>query len=54
MIKSRRIVWTGYMLCMGETGSAFKILIGRREGRRSLGRPKYRHNRRITIIYTYI
>jgi hypothetical protein len=42
MLKSRRISWTGYMLCVVETG--------RREGR-SLGRP--RHSWRI-IIYTYI
>jgi hypothetical protein len=53
MIKSRRRGWTGYMLRMGETGSAFKILIGRREGRISLGRPRHRHNLRI-ITYKHI
>jgi hypothetical protein len=50
MIKSRMMGWTGYMLYMGETGSAFKILISRSEGRRSFGRPRHRRNWRITTI----
>jgi hypothetical protein len=33
--------WVGHVAGMGELRSAYKILIGKREGRRSLQRPRH-------------
>jgi hypothetical protein len=40
MIKSRRMKWAGYVARMGERRNACKILVGKPEGRRPLGRPR--------------
>jgi hypothetical protein len=40
MIKARRMRWTGHVACMGEVRGAYNILVGRPEGRRTLGRPR--------------
>jgi hypothetical protein len=40
MIKSRRMRWVGHVARMGEIRSAYKMLVGKREGKRPLGRPK--------------
>jgi hypothetical protein len=40
MIKSRRIRWAGHAARMGETRNAYRILVGRPEGKRPLGRPR--------------
>jgi hypothetical protein len=42
VIKSRRMRWAGHVACMGEGRGAYRILVGRPEGRRPLGRPKRR------------
>jgi hypothetical protein len=42
MIKSRRMRWTGYVACMGGKGNAYRILVGKAEGKRPLGRPRHR------------
>jgi hypothetical protein len=36
-IKSRRMRYAGYVACMEERRGAYRILVGRPEGRRSLG-----------------
>jgi hypothetical protein len=41
-IKSRRMSWAGHVARMGENRNAYRILVGKPEGRRPLGRPKYR------------
>jgi hypothetical protein len=41
-IKSRRMRWAGHMACMGEGRGAYRVLVGRPEGKRPLGRPRYR------------
>jgi hypothetical protein len=41
MIKSRRIIWAGHVARMGET-NAYRILVGKPEGKRPLGRPRRR------------
>jgi hypothetical protein len=41
-IKSRRMRWTGHVARMGETRNAYRILVGKPEGKRSLGRPRRR------------
>jgi hypothetical protein len=42
MIKSRRMRWTGHVAQMGEKTSAYRILVRKPEGKRSLGRPRRR------------
>jgi hypothetical protein len=42
VIKSRRMRWAGHVACMGEGRGAYRILVGRPEGRRPLGRPRRR------------
>jgi hypothetical protein len=40
MIKSRRMRWTGHVARIGENRNAYRILIGKPEAKRSLGRPR--------------
>jgi len=40
--KSRRMRWTGHVARMGEMGNAYKILVGRPEGKRLVGRSRRR------------
>jgi hypothetical protein len=40
VIKSRRMRWSGHVARMEETRGAYRILVGRPEGRRPLGRPR--------------
>jgi hypothetical protein len=42
VIKSRRMRWAGHVARMGEVRGACKILVGKPEGRRPLGRPRRR------------
>jgi hypothetical protein len=38
----RRMRWEGHVACMGQMRNAYKILAGKPEGRRPLGRPMHR------------
>jgi hypothetical protein len=40
MIKSRRMRWTGHVALIGEKRNAYRILVGKPEGKRPLGRPR--------------
>jgi hypothetical protein len=40
--KSRRMRWTRYVACMGEMRYAYSILVGKRERKGRLGRPRRR------------
>jgi hypothetical protein len=42
MIKSRRMRWTGHEAQMGEKRNAYRLLVGKPEGKRPLGRPRLR------------
>jgi hypothetical protein len=42
IIKSRRMRWAGHVARMGETRSAYRILVGKPQGKRPLGRPRRR------------
>jgi hypothetical protein len=42
VVKSRRMRWTGHVARMGEKRNAYRILVGKPEGRRQLGRPRRR------------
>jgi hypothetical protein len=41
-IKSRRMSWAGHVACMGEERNVYRVLIGKPEGKRPLGRPRHR------------
>jgi hypothetical protein len=42
IIKSRRMRWAGHVPRMGERRNAYRLLVGKPEGKRPLGRPKRR------------
>jgi hypothetical protein len=41
-IKSRKMRWAGHVARMGEERKAYRVLVGKPEGKRSLGRPRCR------------
>jgi hypothetical protein len=40
--KSRRMRWAGHVACMGKERKVYKVLVGKPEGKRPLGRPSHR------------
>ena len=42
VIKSRRMRWAGHVARMGEERVVYRVLVGKPEGRRPLGRPRRR------------
>ena len=42
VIKSRRMRWAGHVARMGEERGAYRVLVGKLEGKRPLGRPRRR------------
>jgi len=42
VIKSRRMKWAGHVARMGEEREVYRVLVGNREGKRPLGRPRRR------------
>jgi hypothetical protein len=42
IIESRRMRWAGHVARMGERGNAYRLLVGKPEGERPLGRPRRR------------
>ena len=42
MIKSRRTRWAGHVARMGERRGMYRVLVGKPEGKRPLGRPRRR------------
>ena len=40
VIKSRRMRWAGHVARMGEERGVYRVLVGKPEGRRLLGRPR--------------
>jgi hypothetical protein len=41
-IKSSRMRWAGHVARMGEEGNVYSVSLGKREGKRPLGRPRRR------------
>jgi hypothetical protein len=41
-IKFRRMLWAGHVARMGERRGAYRVLVGKPEGKRPLGRPRRR------------
>ena len=42
VIKSRRMRWVGHVVCVGERRGMYRVLVGKPEGKRPLGRPRCR------------
>jgi len=42
VIKSRRMRWAGLVVCMDEERGVYRVLVGKPEGKKPLGRPRHR------------
>jgi hypothetical protein len=42
IMKARRMKWAGHVARMGENRNAYRLLVGKSEGKRPLGRPRRR------------
>ena len=42
VVKSRRMKWAGHVARKGEDRGVHRVLVGKREGKRPLGRPRHR------------
>jgi hypothetical protein len=49
MIKSRKNRWARHLAGMGEKGNTYRILVGKRERKRPVGRPRRRYTGNIKI-----
>jgi hypothetical protein len=49
VVKSRRMRWAGHVARMGEERGVHRMLVGKPEGMRPLGRPRRRWEDNITI-----
>jgi len=38
----RRMRWAGHVACLGEMRGVYRVLVGKPEGKRQLGRPRLR------------
>jgi hypothetical protein len=45
----RRMRWVGHVACMGEGGGFYRVLVGRPEGKRLLGRPRHKWEDNIQV-----
>ena len=49
VVKSRRMRWAGYVARMGEGRGVHRVLVGKPEGKRPLGRPRRRREDNIKM-----
>jgi len=49
VIKSRRMRWAGHVACIGERRCAYRVLVGKPEGKRPLVRPRHRWEENIKM-----
>jgi hypothetical protein len=42
VIKQRRMIWTGHVAHLGERRGVYRLLVGKPQGKRPLGRPRRR------------
>jgi len=50
-IKPLRMIWAGYMAHMGDKRCACRVLVGRLEGKRPLGRTRRRWEDNIIMVF---
>jgi len=50
VIKSRRISWAGHVARIGERRGVYRFLMGKPEGKRTLGRPRRRWEGNIKMV----
>jgi hypothetical protein len=53
-IKARMTTWTGHVACMWEKRNVYRLLVGKAEGKRPLGRPRRRWEDNINMDLTEI
>ena len=51
VVKSRRMRWVGHVKHMGERKGVHRVLMGKPEGKRPLGRPRRRWEDNISWIF---
>ena len=49
-IKSKRMRWAGYVVRMGDSKGAYRVLVGKPKGKRLLGRPTYKWEDNINLV----
>jgi len=49
VVKSRRMRWAGHVARMGEGRGVHRVLVGKPEGKRRLGRPRHRWDNNIKM-----
>ena len=49
VVKPRRMKWAGHVACMGERRGIYRVLVGKPEGKRPLGRPRPRRENNIKM-----
>jgi hypothetical protein len=54
IIKPRRMRWAGYVARMGEKRNVYRLLVGKSEGKRPLGRPRRRWIDNIMLYFLEI
>jgi hypothetical protein len=52
IIESRRMRWAGHVASMGAKRNAYRILVGKPEGKRLLGRPRRRWEDNIRMDFS--
>jgi len=51
VVKSKRMRWAGHVARMGERRGVHKVLMGKPEGKRPLGRPRLRWEKKLRWIF---
>ena len=51
MIKSRRMRWTGHVARMGVRREVYRVLVGKPEGKRPLGKPSRKWEVNIKMVF---
>jgi hypothetical protein len=49
VVKLRGMRWAGHVACMGEERGVHRVLVGKPEGKRPLGRPRHRWEDNIKV-----
>jgi hypothetical protein len=51
VVKSRQMIWAGHVARMGEDRGVYKVLVGKPERKRPLGRPRRRWENNIKMDF---